>query len=433
MHPLVAGAYEAAARLAGAAAAVAPAGDAKVLRALRGRRGVVARYRAWGDGERDPARPLLWMHAPSVGEGLQARPVLERLRAARPATQLAYTFFSPSAEPFARRLDVDFRDYLPFDAAGDVRAALDALRPSALVFSKLDVWPRLVATAADRDVPLGLISATLARGAGRGRPGGALLLRDAYAALDAIGAIDAEDAERLVALGARPSAIRVTGDTRYDQVWVRAQGADRAGVLLAPLRSGRPTLVAGSTWPPDEERLLAAWTLVRRRVPDARLVLAPHEPTPAHLAPFTRWAGESRLALARLANASPTIDVILVDRVGVLGDLYALADAAYVGGGFHAAGLHSVLEPAAYGVPVLFGPRHGHSRDARLLMAAGGGATATTPAALADRLASWLGDARAREAAGRAARAVVVGGLGAADRSLGLVLELLDGHAQAGR
>ena len=102
------------------------------------------------------------MHAPSVGEGLQARPVLQLARTKRPDVQLAYTFFSPSAASFARGLDVDFADYLPFDTQGDADAALDALRPRALIFSKLDVWPILAAAAGRRRVALGLTSATLA-------------------------------------------------------------------------------------------------------------------------------------------------------------------------------------------------------------------------------------------------------------------------------
>ena len=111
--------YRALAQLARGAAVVAPESQSKFLRTLRARRGIRGRYREWGQSERDRTRQLLWMHAPSVGEGLQARPVLEIARRRRPDLQLAYPHFSPSAAAFARGLDVDFRDYLPFDTPGD--------------------------------------------------------------------------------------------------------------------------------------------------------------------------------------------------------------------------------------------------------------------------------------------------------------------------
>src|SRR5919197_5386631 len=116
LHRVLRVGYEAAAQLARASAAVAGRvadnAAAKAVRALRARHGIRARYSAWGDRYRDESRPLLWMHAPSVGEGLQAKPVLELLRRRRPEIQLAYTHFSPSAERLASSLDVDFRDYL---------------------------------------------------------------------------------------------------------------------------------------------------------------------------------------------------------------------------------------------------------------------------------------------------------------------------------
>jgi 3-deoxy-D-manno-octulosonic-acid transferase len=118
-------------------------------------------------------------------------------------------------------------------------------------------------------------------------------------------------------------------------------------------------------------------------------------------------------------------DVVVVDRFGILGDLYAIADVAYVGGGFHSAGLHSVLEPAAFGAPVLFGPRHEKSRDARKLIEAGGGAAVTGVADLSLRLSDWLGSLPARDVAGGAARAMVQAGSGAAERSFALVSALL--------
>src|SRR5205085_2045533 len=137
-------------------------------------------------------------------------------------------------------------------------------------------------------------------------------------------------------------------------------------------------------------------------------------------------SARSGLAWSRLD--APTVraaDVVVVDRVGILGDLYALATCAFVGGGFHAAGLHSVLEPAAFGAPVLFGPRHSASRDAQLLLAAGGAASASTATALAEHLIPWLRDSAARDAAGERARNVVARGLGAAERSWGVVEGML--------
>ena len=419
--------YDAAGQLARALAAVAPPGQAKFLRALRARRGIRARYAAWAGADRDRARPLLWMHAPSVGEGLQARPVLQLARTQRPTLQLAYTFFSPSAASFARGLDVDFADYLPFDTEGEARAALTALAPRALVFSKLDVWPRLAREASVGGVALGLVSATLAEGSSRRGGLASRLLADAYGRLDAVGAIDARDAERLADLGVRHDRVTVTGDTRYDQVWARVRACDREAGFVGALASDRPTLVAGSTWPTDERPLLPVWARVHAARRGARLIIAPHEPTESHLTPIERWAADSGLRAARLGAADARdADVVVVDRVGVLGDLYALASVAYVGGGFHAAGLHSVLEPAAFGVPVLFGPRFINSRDAGLLIEAGGGASVADEAALEARVRDWMTDSAARDAAGIAARTLVERGLGAADRSWALVARLLD-------
>src|SRR5881394_3976918 len=159
--------YAGVVKLVGVVSAVVPPSATKTSIALRARRDIRKRYARWAAQYRDAARPLLWMHAPSVGEGLQARPVLALMRARRPDMQLAYTFFSPSAEEFSRSLDVDFRDYLPFDSAGDMRVALDALQPAALVFSKLDVWPELVRQTSRRRIPIGMISATLAAASGR--------------------------------------------------------------------------------------------------------------------------------------------------------------------------------------------------------------------------------------------------------------------------
>jgi 3-deoxy-D-manno-octulosonic-acid transferase len=271
-----------------------------------------------------------------------------------------------------------------------------------------------------------MISATLASRSGRSGALAQALLRDAYASFDAVGAIDPDDADRLVALGVRRERVHVTGDTRYDQVAARARTRQQASPLLAPLRSSRPTLVAGSTWPADEAVLLPAWRALRVAVPEARLVIAPHEPTEEHCAPIRRWAQDAGLTLAALDAAGADDDVVLVDRVGVLGDLYALGDAAFVGGGFHAAGLHSVLEPASFAMPVLFGPRHHGSRDARLLYEARGGEAVRDVPELVRALRILFTEPDTRARAAEAALGVVRDGVGAAERSYALVERLLN-------
>ncbi|MBA3465826.1 MAG: hypothetical protein H0T21_00290 [Gemmatimonadaceae bacterium] len=419
--------YAAAGAAARGLAGIVPDGESKLRKGLHARHDIVERYRAWGDAHRDLSRPLLWMHAPSVGEGLQALPVLQLVRARRPAAQIAYTFFSPSAETFARSLDVDFADYLPFDTFSDAVEILAALQPSALVFSKLDIWPALTESAAAAYVRVGVINATLSATSARRGALARQLLGDAYAVLDCVGAISEEDAGRFLRQGVRAETVSVTGDARYDQVWARALAAP-ALPLVTSLRSPRPTLVAGSTWPADERHLLAAWISVRGKVPDARLVIAPHELGEETRQTIFAWASEHSLRIAPLGDAlaAGAADVVFVDRYGVLGDLYAIADAAFVGGGFHGAGLHSVLEPASFGVPVLFGPRHEKSREAIELARRGGGFVVTTTEYLAGRLVELLEGGPRRDDAGAAARAMVSAGLGAAERSFKLVTSLLD-------
>ncbi|MBW3572936.1 MAG: hypothetical protein KY467_17715 [Gemmatimonadetes bacterium] len=408
---------------------LAARGEGKLARGIRGRAGVVERMEAWARTHRDPARPLVWLHAPSVGEGLQARAVAQAFRARRPGAQVAYTFFSPSAQEFARTVPADLADYLPLDVPADVGLALEALRPSVIAFSKTDVWPVLTREAKMRGVRLAMLSGTLPAASSRLRGPARALLGPAYRRLDVVAAISAEDAARFGALGVPPERRMVMGDARFDQVWARAAAVDRHSPLLRPFGGFEGvTLVAGSTWPADEERLVPALARLRAAEKPLRLILVPHEPTPAHLARSAALLAEAGFSPAQRlshveAGAAPG-RTVLVDRVGVLGELYALADVAYVGGGWGTAGLHSVLEPAAFGVPVLFGPRHANAREAAELIACGG-AVELADEGIDIRIAPLLADPARRRAAGQAARRFVQAGLGAAERGAAVLERLL--------
>lgn len=416
--------YERAARLAPVAMRTAAPFSAKLARGLEGRRVALARLEQWArDQVRFDHAPILWLHAPSVGEALMAQAILGSLRELRPGIRTVFTHFSPSAERIAGRVGADVTSYLPWDTPDAMGRALALLDPAAIIFVRTEIWPVLVRLAAGQGRPTLLVNAVLAPGSSRLRRTGRAVLRDAYRRLDAVGAVTDDDARRFVRLGTQESRIHVTGDARFDQVEKRIAALDREGPLLGPFRDGRFTVVAGSTWPPDEERLVPAFRRLHA-LGGARLIVAPHEPSPEHLDGLEKRLSAAGLSHARLsaveAGETPG-DAVVVDRIGVLADLYAVADVAWIGGGFGRDGLHSVVEPAALGVPVLCGPRHGNAREAGALAAAGGAFVIEDHESAFARLHAWNADEDARTAAARAARAFVESRLGGARANAELI------------
>ncbi len=412
-------------------------------RAVRGRAETLDRFREWSASERQLDRPLLWVHAPSVGEALMGKAVIAAVREARPDVQVAFTHFSPSAERMVEEVGADVAGYVPFDTRGPVREALSSLRPAVIAFVRTEVWPVLSREAARAGASQVLVNAVLSEGSGRLRWLGRSFLEGVYRRLDRVGAVSREHAERYERLGVPSGRIRVTGDARFDQVWDRTESRGLASLRGDPAAAERApeelrplwrllddpeafTLVAGSTWGSDEKVLLPPFTVLSRDR-KMRLVIAPHEPTGAHLESLERRLDRQSLRHARLgalvAAGGPVPEVVVVDRMGVLADLYALADAAYVGGGFGTAGLHSVVEPAALGVPVLFGPAHGNAREADALVEAGGGWVVEDPSSFEDRMRRLLEKEGSAREAGARAREYVRSETGAAERNAALILE----------
>lgn len=432
--------YEVAVRSARPLLRLAAPFSPKLGRGLAGRRGAVAGLEAWAAEHRDPARPLIWVHAPSVGEGLMAQAIVAALRERRRDVQIVFTYFSPSAERMAARVGADVAGYLPWDVRPDVDRALEALRPAVVAFVRTEIWPVLGQAAVERGIRLALVNAVLAEGSSRLRAGSRYLLAPAYARLDAVGAVSRGDAARFPRLGVAADRVHLTGDARFDQVWARIER-----LRAAEARNGHPllrrladesvcTIVAGSTWPADEARLVPAFARARGQAP-YRMIAAPHEPDEDHLRGLERTLTQAGLSHARLAEVEggdgPLPEVVVVDRVGVLADLYAIADVAYVGGGFHRYGLHSVVEPAALGVPVLYGPRHGNAQEAGALAWAGGGSVVRGEVELAEKLTVLARDPEIRGAAGRAALTFVEENLGGAARNAELIEGLLAGRTVA--
>lgn len=426
-------------RAAGPTLGLVPgARTSKLVRGIRGRRNAHEVLARWGREARDPARPVVWFHAPSVGEGLQARAVVEALRRRRDDVQVVYTHFSPSAEALARTMPADVAGYFPWDLAGPVRRVLDAVRPDVLAFTKTEVWPVLVAMATARGTPATLVAGTLPAGAGRLRRPARALLHTTWAAMQAVAAIAEEDGHRFETLGVRGERIRVTGDPGIDSALERAGAAPPDAPYLVPFHAApRPTLVAGSTWQADEAVVIPALAALRagggganEGGPELRAIIAPHEPSAGRVRALIHQLEAIGSKSATLAEVESTgtaagVDAVVVDRVGVLAHLYTVGSMAYVGGGFHSAGLHSVLEPAAARLPVTFGPHHANSRAAGDLLAAGGAVEVDGADALASVLRRWRQDDDAHDYVARRAYDYIDAHRGAAERTAVILDDLL--------
>jgi 3-deoxy-D-manno-octulosonic-acid transferase len=292
---------------------------------------------------------------------------------------------------------------------------------------RTEIWPALVRAAAERAIGLTMVNAVLAVNSSRLSGSSRWLLGPAYARLQGVGAVARADAERFSKLGVARERVRITGDARFDQVHARVQTLDHTQPVLQRLRDDRVlTVVAGSTWSADDKEIIPAFAGARKGSP-LRMIIAPHEPDVAHLRALEQKLHAAGLGFARLSAVEKTAgalpEVVIVDRVGVLADLYSIASIAYVGGGFHSAGLHSVIEPAGLGVPVIFGPRHGNACEADELAGKGGGFVASDGAAFASLVLDLADRPVHRKSASAAARNYVVSKLGAARRNAELIRE----------
>jgi 3-deoxy-D-manno-octulosonic-acid transferase len=296
-----------------------------------------------------------------------------------------------------------------------MRRLVAALRPDAIAAVKWDLWPNLVLEAERRGCPTLLLGGVLGPDSGRARWPGRLLAVPLHQRLAGVGAASERDALAFAALGVPAGRVAVTGDTRFDRVLARVAEARPSPLQMT---DGGPCLVAGSSWPAEEDLLLDALATLLGKRSDLRLLLVPHEPSADAIARLRRGAAERGLTLWTLSERPALADggVCVADRVGILPELYAAGEIALVGGGF-GRGVHSVLEPAARGLPVLMGPRAGRADEARRLVEAGGAFVVEDGPSL---LARWraLLDPDARALAGRAAGDFVRAGAGAVERSL---------------
>jgi 3-deoxy-D-manno-octulosonic-acid transferase len=376
----------------------------------------------------------VWVHAVSVGEVQAAQPLVRRLLANPAALPLTVTTTTPTGSARVAELfgDQVFHVYFPFDLPWAVDGFLDRVQPRLLVLVETEIWPNLLGACARRGIPTLLANGRLSARSAAGYARLGSFTRETFAAIGGVAAQSAADAERFVALGAPLGRVRVTGSMKFDQR-LRRSVAEQSEVLRREWGADRPVWVAASTHEGEDEQVLAAHAQVREALPDALLVLVPRHPERFdRVAGLVRRRGLPLVRRTERATVGPDTAVFLGDTMGELSMFFGAADAAFVGGSLVDIGGHNVLEPAALGLPVAFGPHmHNFAAIAGMLLDAEAALQVRNAAALAQLMTRWLGDASLRTRLGENGRKVVESNRGALDRTLEMVDELLPAPGRA--
>jgi len=362
----------------------------------------------------------VWVHAPSVGEGLVAEPVLVRLARSvgRPLTVIR-TYTSPSAANWAGGFPYDRSDFLP--SPGSLSEMIRSINPSLIVYPRADLWPVLVARAADATVPQVVVGGSVRSDSRRLKWPGRRMNARMVRRITAIGAVSDADIRSWQQIGAPLARIVLTGDPRDDHVLDRISDV-RWLKTLTRWSGGDFVLLAGSTHQSDEEHILKA----AGRSP-GRTIIVPHDPTPSTIRRLVSSCGKRGIKHTVFSPPQTPPDrntkLLIVGPTGGLQDLYALASVAFVGGGFDGTRVHSLLEPAAMGVPILVGPGAIFDPSANRFVESGGARLVRDSDEITAACHGWQHEGT-RRTAGLKARAVL--SVGAAQKTVDLILRVLD-------
>lgn len=310
---------------------------------------------------------VLWMHVASLGEFEQGRPVLEAFRVLYPDWKIVLTFFSPSGFEMRKNYaHADFIAYLPLDTPSNAADFLDLVQPNLAIFVKYEFWPYYLLTLKKRNTPTLLIAALFRPEQPFFHRFGAFWKKMIFC-FEHIFTQTPQSAQLLQSIGYQN--ITIAGDTRIDRVLQIAANAPKQPTI-ATFTQDAVVLVVGSSWGKDEDLLLEA--LRHPSLSHCKVICAPHEPSPAHVARLQSLLGIKAITYSAATQAIPflipTFQWLIIDNIGMLNTLYKYGDFAYIGGGF-GQGIHNTLEPAAFGLPVIFGPKYHKFEEAKQLVA----------------------------------------------------------------
>ncbi|AMR34403.1 3-deoxy-D-manno-octulosonic acid transferase [Mucilaginibacter sp. PAMC 26640] len=305
-----------------------------------------------------PLTSSIWFHFASLGEFEQGRPVLEQMRIAYPSKPIVVTFFSPSGYEIRKNTPLaDAVYYLPLDTETNANKFIATINPVLSVFTKYEYWYHYFNELHHQHVPLYLISGIF-------RPeqvffrwyGG--LHRKMLKLVTWFFVQDIPSKHLLQSRGI--TNVTISGDTRFDRVWANAQ-QPKALPEIAGFKNGQKLFIAGSTWPADEQLIAALIT----KHPDWKFIIAPHEIGEVRIGNLVNLLSqETTVKYSQLTTHNSPLTTLVIDNIGMLSSLYQYADIAYIGGGF-GAGIHNTLEAAAFGMPVIFGPKYAKFKEAK--------------------------------------------------------------------
>jgi len=393
------------------------------------KKGVKGRKKSWKKLKNfrkiNPNEEIFLIHSASLGEFEQAKPVIRGLKTIRPDITIVVTFASPSGYENAERMnEVALLLYLPVDSFFRMKRFLNILKPKKIIFVTYELWPNFIINAMKKKIPTYLMSARIRENSKKWLFPTRGFFRYLYKSVDYIFTVSENDKKVLEKLiGEKDIRVLHLGDTRYDQVIERAK--KRINKHIPKLFEDGFVFVAGSVWPADVRHLLPALIKVYKSNKDFCIVMAPHEPSEYALETLEDTFDQNEISTLRysnIGNKNNSNRVILIDRIGILAEIYHQSNMAFLGGSFKGA-IHNVMEPAVAGIPVLFGPDYHNSREAELLISDGGGRCCQSSDEFFDVITNLIKNEQLYKEVSEASRQVIIKNLGASAKTVKEILE----------
>ena len=372
--------------------------------------------------KRISGQKVIWFHAASLGEFEQGRPLIEALHERYPEYRIVQTFFSPSGYEVRKNYKgADVICYLPYDKKSECRRFLDLVKPEFAIIVKYEFWGNILEELHSREIPTYLVSGIFRRRQAFFKWYGGMI-RPTLGCFTHLFVQDEESRALLEGIGIKN--VTICGDTRFDRVIAIQQQAKNLQ-WAESFRNNHFTLVAGSSWPKDEDIVIEHFN----SHPEMKLIDAPHEIHEEHIQsiitklkrPYMRYSemkpvlesGDEN-AIKALLEKLQAVDCLIIDAIGFLSSIYKYGDVAYIGGGF-GVGIHNTLEAAVYGMPVIFGPNHQAFREALGLIEAKGGYPIANSEDYDRIMQTFISDSEALHMAGYAAGTYVKENSGASE------------------